>query len=71
MIGAITVVLASNMSDARLSPETLLKAVLQNVFLIFCAIYAVSASILMGLSGGDAGRKWVLVDVGLCALFGT
>ena len=71
MIGAITVVLASNVSDARLSPETLLRAVLQHAFLIFSAIYVVIASILMGLSEGSAGRKWVLVDVGLCAFFGA
>jgi hypothetical protein len=71
MLGAITVVLASNTSDTRLSPGTLLKAVSQHAFLVFSAIYVVSASTLMGLSEGSVGRKWVLVDVGLCALFGT
>lgn len=71
MIGAITVVLASNTSDTRMSPETLFRAVSQHAFLIFSAIYVLSASTLMGLSEGSAGRKWVLVDVGLCALFGT
>jgi drug/metabolite transporter (DMT)-like permease len=70
MIGAITVVLASNTSDTRLSPEALFKAISQHAFLIFSAIYVASASILMGLSEGSVGRKWVLVDVGLCALFG-
>lgn len=71
MIGAITVVLSSNTSDTRLSPENLFKAVSQHVFLIFSAIYVVCASILMGLSERSVGRRWVLVDVGLCALFGT
>jgi magnesium transporter len=71
MIGAITVVLASNTSDTRLSPEALFNAISQHAFLIFSAIYVMSASTLMSLSEGSAGRKWVLVDVGLCALFGT
>lgn len=70
VIGAITVVLSSNTSDTRLSPEKLFKAVSQHAFLIFSAIYVVCASILMGLSERIVGRRWVLVDVGLCALFG-
>ncbi|KAI0306940.1 magnesium transporter NIPA-domain-containing protein [Multifurca ochricompacta] len=70
IIGAVTVVLSSNMSDTRLSPEKLLEAISQRAFLVFSAIYIVSASILMGFSEGSAGRGWVLVDVGLCALFG-
>lgn len=71
MIGAVTVVLSSNTSDTRLSPENIFKAVSQHAFLIFSAIYVFCASILIGLSEGSVGRRWVLVDVGVCALFGT
>ena len=71
MIGAVTVVLSSNTSDTRLSPEKIFKAVSQHAFLIFSAIYVFCASILIGLSEGSVGRRWVLVDVGVCALFGT
>jgi magnesium transporter len=71
MIGAVTVVLSSNTSDTRLSPEKLLEAVSQKAFLIFSTIYVISAVILIGFSQGSVGRRWVLVDVGLCALFGT
>jgi magnesium transporter len=71
IIGAVTVVLSSNTSDARLSPEQLLQAISQHAFFVFSAVYLVSASILMGLSEGSAGRRCVLVDVGLCALFGA
>jgi hypothetical protein len=71
MIGAVTVVLSSNTSETRLSPEKLLEAVSQQAFLIFSIIYVVSALLLMGFSEGSVGRRWVLVDVGLCALFGT
>lgn len=70
-IGAVTVVLSSNMSEAWLSPEKLFQAVLQRAFLVFSVIYVVSMIILMGLSEGSAGQRWVLVDVGLCALFGA
>ncbi|KAI0248708.1 magnesium transporter NIPA-domain-containing protein [Lactifluus subvellereus] len=70
IIGAVTVVLSSNASDTRLSPEQLLQAISQRAFLLFSVIYAVSATILMGLSEGSAGRRWVLVDIGVCALFG-
>jgi magnesium transporter len=71
IVGAVTVVLSSNTSEAWLSPEKLLQAVSQHAFLVFSAIYVVSIIILMGLSEGSAGRRWVLVDVGLCALFGA
>lgn len=71
MIGAVTVVLSSNTSETRLSPEKLLEAVSQQAFLIFSIIYIVSALLLMGFSEGSVGCRWVLVDVGLCALFGT
>jgi len=63
-------VLSSNASDAPLSPEKLLEAISQHAFLIFSLVYVIGAFILMGLSEGSAGRRWVLVDVGLCALFG-
>ncbi|KAI9467255.1 DUF803-domain-containing protein [Lactarius psammicola] len=69
IIGAVTVVLSSNASDAPLSLEKLLQAISQRVFLVFAVVYAIGAFILMGLSEGSAGRRWVLVDVGLCALF--
>jgi len=69
-MGAVTVVLSSDASDAPLSPEKLLEAISQHAFLIFSVVYAIGAFILVGLSEGSAGRRWVLVDVGLCALFG-
>ncbi|KAI9447785.1 DUF803-domain-containing protein [Lactarius indigo] len=70
IVGAVTVVLSSNASDAPLTLEKLLEAISQRVFLVFSIVYAIGAFLLMGLSEGRAGRRWVLVDVGLCALFG-
>ncbi|KAH9062200.1 DUF803-domain-containing protein [Lactarius vividus] len=70
IVGAVTVVLSSNASDSPLTLEKLLEAISQRVFLVFSVVYAVGMFVLMGLSEGSAGRRWVLVDVGLCALFG-
>jgi hypothetical protein len=70
MLGAITVVLASNTSDVRLDPAGLQRAISQRPFIIFACVYVVAAIVLAGLSEGKLGRKVVFVDVGLCAIFG-
>jgi len=70
IIGAVTVVLASNASDARLDPDGLLHAISQTAFVVYACIYIAGAVILATLSEGEIGRHWVFVDVGLCALFG-
>jgi magnesium transporter len=70
IIGAVTVVFASNSSDTRLGPDELLEAIKQIPFLIYTCIYVVAASFLMFLSEKPAGRRYVFVDIGLCALFG-
>ncbi|KAH7931387.1 DUF803-domain-containing protein [Leucogyrophana mollusca] len=73
VIGATTVVLSTPSSDGSpptLTPDALIKALSQRAFVIFSIIYLVSAVILGGLSEGSAGRHIVVVDVGLCAIFG-
>ncbi|KAH9482842.1 putative magnesium transporter NIPA1 [Psilocybe cubensis] len=70
IIGAVTVVLASNASDRRLDPDALLTAILQTPFVIYACIYTAGAIILATFSEGIVGQTWVFVDVGLCALFG-
>jgi hypothetical protein len=71
IIGAVTVVLASNASDVRLDPDALVRAICQTPFIIYSCIYICGAIILATLSHGNIGRQWVFVDVGLCALFGV
>lgn len=71
IIGAVTVVLASNASDIRLDPEGLLRAISQTPFIIYSCVYIVGAIILATLSEGRIGQAWVFVDVGICALFGS
>ncbi|OJA20911.1 hypothetical protein AZE42_00896 [Rhizopogon vesiculosus] len=73
MIGAITVVLSTPSSDDSvppLTPDGLIAAISQRSFIIFSIIYIVGAVILAGLSEGSLGRRVVVVDVGLCAIFG-
>ncbi|KAF8138656.1 magnesium transporter NIPA-domain-containing protein [Boletus edulis] len=73
VIGATTVVLSSPSSDGPppvLTPDALVEAVTQRPFVIFSIVYLVAAAILGCLSQGSLGRRVVVVDVGLCALFG-
>jgi magnesium transporter len=66
----VTVVLSSNASDVRLNPEGLVKAISQTPFIVYTCIYAIAAMVLASLSRSSFGRRYALVDVGLCALFG-
>ncbi|KAG1715953.1 hypothetical protein ID866_1242 [Astraeus odoratus] len=73
VVGASTVVLSSPSSDGAtppLTPSALLEAITQRSFVIFSIVYAVCAIILGGLSEGPVGKRIVVVDVGLCAIFG-
>ncbi|KAI0676980.1 DUF803-domain-containing protein [Trametes maxima] len=70
IIGAVTVVLSANPSDTRLDPKSLIEAITQRPFEVYAIVYTVGIFILSGLSAGPAGRRWVYIDVGLCALFG-
>ncbi|PPQ66756.1 hypothetical protein CVT24_008713 [Panaeolus cyanescens] len=70
IIGAVTVVLASNASDKRLDSDALLQAICRTPFIVYSCIYVVSAIILAILSEGKFGKTWVIIDVGLCAIFG-
>ncbi|TFK29281.1 DUF803-domain-containing protein [Coprinopsis marcescibilis] len=70
IVGAVTVVFASNASDTRLDVDNLLLAIRQIPFLIFSIIYIVGVIVLAALSQSNWGRRWAVIDVGLCALFG-
>ncbi|KAG9317616.1 magnesium transporter NIPA-domain-containing protein [Chiua virens] len=73
IIGATTVVLSTPSSDSPppvLTSDALIAAITQRPFVIFSIVYLVLAIILCGLSEGSIGKRLVVVDVGLCALFG-
>ena len=63
-------VLSANPSDVRLDPDGLIRAISQRPFIVLSIIYAIGIVVLVGLSSRRAGKKWVYVDVGTCALFG-
>lgn len=54
----------------RLDKDGLLRAITQPIFIGYSIFTAIAAGFLGLLSQGNAGREWVFVDVGLCALFG-
>ncbi|KAF9057731.1 magnesium transporter NIPA-domain-containing protein [Panaeolus papilionaceus] len=70
IIGAVTVVLASNASDKRLDSDALLQAICCTPFVVYACIYFVTAILLAVLSEGKFGKTFVIIDVGLCAIFG-
>lgn len=70
ILGAVTVVLSTNPSDVRLGPKELLHAISSKVFIAYTIIYVVGAVILTQLSERPIGKRWVFVDVGICALYG-
>lgn len=71
VLGAITVVLSTNPSDVRLDPAGLLEAMGQHAFVAYTTVYIVGAIVLSNLSERTIGKRWVYVDVGLCAIFGA
>ncbi|CAE7057136.1 unnamed protein product [Rhizoctonia solani] len=79
ILGAVTVVYASQSSSARLDPDALIYAFTRIPFIVWAAINVAAIVLLSGLSsqrtklensGWMWGDRWALVDVGLCALFG-
>lgn len=79
ILGAVTVVYASQSSSARLDPDALIYALTRIPFLVWAALNLAAIVLLSGMSrhrikveraGWVSGDRWALVDVGLCALFG-
>ncbi len=71
IIGAVTVVFSSKQNDERLSPDTLLAAIKRLEFVIYAAVSAGVGVLLALASTTRAGDKFVIIDVGVCAVFGA
>ena len=71
IIGAVTVVFSSKQDDERLSPGSLWKAIKRTEFIVYASISAGVAVLLAIASTSRAGDKIVLIDVGICAVFGA
>ncbi|KAH8830699.1 DUF803-domain-containing protein [Flagelloscypha sp. PMI_526] len=73
IIGAVTVVLSSPSSqegDPRLNPSQLIAAISRTPFVLYTIIYVVFIALLATFSEMDFGKRFVFIDVGICALFG-
>ncbi|PWN37835.1 DUF803-domain-containing protein [Meira miltonrushii] len=70
IIGAVTVVFSSKQSDATLNPDELLKAVLRPEFLAYTGIVIVFVIALAYVSSTSLGDRYILLDLGVCALLG-
>jgi magnesium transporter len=55
---------------AQLDHAALIRAISRRPFVVYAGICVMFIVIFGVLSAGHAGRKYVFVDVGLCALFG-
>ena len=67
--GGVTVVLSAQAEQPTLSPKQIIKAVTQTSFEIYL-VFAVSLMILLGYLSPRYGDRYILIDLGLVALFG-
>lgn len=67
----MTVVLSANPSETRLDPAGLIEAISRPAFVVYATVYIAGIVILSGLSESSIGKRWVYVDIGLCAFFGA
>ncbi|WWC92636.1 uncharacterized protein L201_007595 [Kwoniella dendrophila CBS 6074] len=70
ILGAITVVWSSNGSNPRLNPEQLITALKRIPFIIYTSITFTLLIGLIVLSNTSYGQRYLLVDIGVCTLFG-
>ncbi|CEH13035.1 Uncharacterized conserved protein [Ceraceosorus bombacis] len=70
ILGSVTVVFASKDRDVRLGPDQLWDAMKRLEFVIYSAIACGSGALLAWLSTTRWADKLVLIDVGVCAIFG-
>ncbi|WVQ66201.1 uncharacterized protein L199_004380 [Kwoniella botswanensis] len=70
IIGAITVVWSSNGSNPRLNPSQLIAALKRLPFIIYTLITVLLLITLIILSNTSYGHRYLLVDIGVCTLFG-
>nr|XP_019043715.1 hypothetical protein I302_08296 [Kwoniella bestiolae CBS 10118]OCF22645.1 hypothetical protein I302_08296 [Kwoniella bestiolae CBS 10118] len=70
IIGAITVVWSSNGSNPRLNPSQLIAALKRLPFIIYTILTILLLISLIILSNSSYGHRYLLVDIGVCTLFG-
>lgn len=70
IIGAVTVVFSSKQSDVTLNPDELLEAISQKGFISYVIIALILAASLAWASTTALGQRYILLDVGVCAVLG-
>nr|XP_018260091.1 uncharacterized protein I303_07008 [Kwoniella dejecticola CBS 10117]OBR82249.1 hypothetical protein I303_07008 [Kwoniella dejecticola CBS 10117] len=70
IIGAITVVWSSNGSNPRLNPDQLISALKRIPFIVYTILTIVLLVTLILLSNSSYGHRYLLIDIGVCTLFG-
>lgn len=71
VFGGVTVVQGSKSSDTKLSPEQMLAAIEQPLFIGYACLSVVAASTLAYLSRTRFGDEHVMCDLGLAAILGA
>ncbi|GAA5889119.1 hypothetical protein JCM16303_000106 [Sporobolomyces ruberrimus] len=71
ILGGATVVYASRSNDKKITPHHLVQSLKQPLFLAYSLTSLVLMSLLTYLSQTRLGDKYVLIDLGLCALAGA
>jgi drug/metabolite transporter (DMT)-like permease len=70
IVGAVTVVFASRDSDVRLGPDGLLHAIMRKEFVAYSITACALGAVLASMSRTKWGERFVLIDIGVCAIFG-
>ncbi|KAK0554616.1 hypothetical protein OC845_000648 [Tilletia horrida] len=70
IVGAVTVVYSSRQDDPALGHDELWAAIRRSVFLIYMAVVLSCGAVLAAVSLTKLGDRFVLLDVGTCAIFG-
>lgn len=70
IVGAVTVVFSSKQNDPTLTPDQLLQAILRTEFIVYVCIVVALIALLVWASSTSWGDRYIMVDVGVCALFG-
>lgn len=70
IIGAVTVVFSSKQSNMELNPDELWHALCRKEFIAYAVIAIALAALLVWLSTTSLGQRWILLDIGVCAVLG-
>ena len=72
MAGTGTIIFVSTQTtEPIIDIDYLTNAIMQPIFLVCYAVSLLTAAILWKQSNSEAGKKYILIDLSLCSLFGV